>query len=216
MHPLALRCNKRRARRGCFFAHHRPAGGCKDLVDECRFATRKGETLEYSSVLTISLTPRVSFQGMFHNQRIKRIGASGVVYGWMGMRLATSWLSPYHRRMDALDFFYVVLSLAYEFRHNPLTIDDLRLSTLMESDGIDHQAHIMGALFGIIFAVSLIQWDKLCDYLKFRRGAGRRLGSRWEDEQRIRQREADRRRNSRLINDNASNASSRRRERTML
>lgn len=165
---------------------------------------------------TRTLTPLVSSQGMFHFQQIKRIGASGVVYGWMGMRLTTSWLSQYHRRMDALDFFFVVLSIAYDFRQSPLTLDDIRLSALMKSDGIDHQAHIMGALFGIMLAVILIQWDKLCDYLKFRRGAGRRLGSRWEDEQRIRQRENDRRRNSRLINENAGNSSSRRRERTML
>mmetsp|Transcript_906 Transcript_906/g.2113 ORF Transcript_906/g.2113 Transcript_906/m.2113 type:complete len:322 (+) Transcript_906:3142-4107(+) len=157
-----------------------------------------------------------SLLGMFHFQQIKRIGASGVVYGWMGMRLTTSWLSQYHRRMDALDFFFVVLSIAYDFRQSPLTLDDIRLSALMKSDGIDHQAHIMGALFGIMLAVILIQWDKLCDYLRFRRGAGRRLGSRWEDEQRIRQRENDRRRNSRLINENAGNSSSRRRERTML
>ena len=165
---------------------------------------------------TLNTYSRVSFQGMFHYQQIRRIGASGVVYGWAGMRVATSWLSLYHRRMDALDFFFVVLSLAHDFRQSPLTLDDMRLSALVESDGTDHQAHIMGALFGVVLAILLIQWDKLCDYLNFYRGAGRRLGSRWEDEERIRQREADRRTNSRLINENAGNASSRRRERTML
>jgi len=141
---------------------------------------------------------------LWYNQMIYRIGASGVVYGWMGMRLVTSAFSPYHRSMDTFDLFIILATLAYDLNQSPITLDDLRLSTLLEGDGVDHSAHLVGFMFGMAYAFILIYWIRFTLYggLSWWRGGrnGRRLGTRWEDEQRIQQQREQRRQNSRLIN----------------
>ncbi|KAL7547037.1 hypothetical protein ACHAWF_010359 [Thalassiosira exigua] len=152
---------------------------------------------------------------MWYYQVVTRIGASGVVYGWMGMRLLTSWLSPYHSRLDGLDFFFIVATLAHDLNESPLSLDDLRMSVLLEGDGVDHAAHIMGALFGLLWALALILCEKITSF-RFGgwwsfRGDGRRLGARWEDDEAIRQQQQQRRENSRLLRTNE-----RTRERTVL
>ena len=121
---------------------------------------------------------------MMHYQMVYRIGASGVVYGWMGMRLVTSWLSPYHSRLNGLDYIFLVGTLAHDLKKSPLLLEDLRVSVFLEGDGIDHSAHLMGVIVGMIWALVIIVWEKI---MPFRWGSssrgGRRLGTRWEDEQ---------------------------------
>lgn len=157
---------------------------------------------------------------MLYYQAIYRIGASGVVYGWMGMRLITSWMSPYHSRLHSLDYFFLIATLAHDLNESPLSLEDLRLSVLLEGDGIDHAAHIMGAVFGIIWALVLILWEKVTSFQFggmrwWGRTGGRRLGARWEDEQLIQEQQQQRRENSRLLNSRQGNQRPRR-ERTML
>lgn len=152
---------------------------------------------------------------MWHYQMIYRIGASGVVYGWMGMRLVTSWLSRRHSRLDGLDYFFLIATLAHDLNESPLSLEDLRMSVLLEGDGVDHAAHIMGAAFGMVWALTLIIWEKISASYAFGlfgmgrlfrwgRGGGRRLGARWEDEQDIirqqQEQQQQRVQNSRLLN----------------
>eukprot|EP00571_Detonula_confervacea_P013394 CAMPEP_0172302794 /NCGR_PEP_ID=MMETSP1058-20130122/4452_1 /TAXON_ID=83371 /ORGANISM="Detonula confervacea, Strain CCMP 353" /LENGTH=329 /DNA_ID=CAMNT_0013013409 /DNA_START=84 /DNA_END=1070 /DNA_ORIENTATION=+ len=145
---------------------------------------------------------------MWYYQAIYRIGASGVVYGWMGMRLVTSWLSSHHSRLDGLDYFFLIATLAHDLKESPLSLEDLRMSVLLESDGVDHAAHLMGAIFGMFWALALILWEKVTSFgFGGRRwwgssggGTGRRLGARWEDEQLLHQQQQQRRDNSRLLN----------------
>lgn len=161
---------------------------------------------------------------MWYYQVIYRIGASGVVYGWMGMRLVTSWISPHHSKMSMWDYFFVVATLAHDLNESPITLEDLRMSTLLEGDGVDHTAHIMGTVFGMIWALVFILWEKVTTSGLFgnrwrwwgsRRGGGtgRRLGARWEDEQAIHEQQQQRRQDSRLLNQR--NSGQRPRERTL-
>ncbi len=121
---------------------------------------------------------------MMHYQMVYRIGASGVVYGWMGMRLFTSWMSPHHSRLDGLDYLFLVVTLAHDLSKSPLSLEGLRVSVFLEEDGIDHSAHLMGAGTGVIWALAIIIWEKVVPF-RWRSNsvAGRRLGTRWEDEQ---------------------------------
>ena len=158
---------------------------------------------------------------MHYFQLVYRIGASGVVYGWMGMRLVTSLFSPNHSRLNALDYFFLIATLAHDLRESALSLDDFRKIPLLEGDGIDHAAHVMGAVSGMIWASSLVLWEKLPSFRFIRwrwwgnSGGGRRLGSRWEDEQAIQEQQNQRLQNSRLLNPEGDNRL-RRRERTWL
>ncbi|KAL9186112.1 hypothetical protein ACHAXT_005350 [Thalassiosira profunda] len=107
---------------------------------------------------------------------VQRIGASGVVYGWMGMRLVTSWFSPHHSRLDGMDYFFLIATLAHDLNESPLSLDDLRLSVLLEGDGVDHTAHIMGAAFGMVWALIFILWEKMPSlaFGRWRWGRGQR------------------------------------------
>lgn len=162
---------------------------------------------------------------MWYYQVIYRIGASGVIYGWMGMRLLTSWMSPYHSRLDGLDYFFLIATLAHDLKESPISLEDLRISVLLEGDGVDHAAHIMGFVFGMIWALVLILWEKVTTFGLFGSrwrwwgrsggGAGRRLGARCEDEQQVMHEQGQQRRqNSRLLNRRSS--SQRPRERAIL
>lgn len=161
---------------------------------------------------------------MFYHQMVYRIGASGVVYGWMGMRLITSWISSFHSRLNAMDYCFVLATIAHDLHESALSIDDLRLIHLLEGNGIDHAAHVMGMISGMIWATVLVLLsEKLPSlHLKWWRrtgsGGGRRLGSRQEEVIRIqeqRQEQRQRTQNSRLLNH--ERASQRRRnERTRL
>ncbi|KAL7541546.1 hypothetical protein ACHAXR_011025 [Thalassiosira sp. AJA248-18] len=184
-----------------------------------------GDVSSYFTNTWADLTTSFQFAdvklSMLYYKVIFRIGASGVVYGWMGMRLITSWLSPYHSRLNGLDFFFLVATLAHDLSESPLSLEDLRVSIFLEGDRIDHAAHIMGAAFGMIWALALILWEKITSFgyrgMRWRWGSnsgGRRLGARWEEEQRIHQQEQQRMQNSRLLNSQRS--SQRARERTML
>ena len=159
------------------------------------------------------LTTSVDFAdirwSMWYNTIINRIGASGVVYGWMGMRLITSWMSPYHSRLDAFGYFFFIAILAHDMHQSPLSLEDLRMSVLLEGDGVDHATHIMGALFGMLWALILILWIKITSWFGSRgrwrwSSGGRRLGARWEDEQLIHQQQQQRRQNSRLLSSQRS------------
>ena len=141
---------------------------------------------------------------MWYYQVIYRIGASGVVYGWMGMRLVTSWISPHHSKMSMWDYFSVVATLAHDLNESPITLEDLRMSTLLEGAGVDHTAHIMGTVFGMIWALVFILWEKVTTSGLFgnrwwwwgsRRGGGtgRQLCARWEDEQVMHEQQQQRR-----------------------
>mmetsp|Transcript_32409 Transcript_32409/g.69970 ORF Transcript_32409/g.69970 Transcript_32409/m.69970 type:complete len:347 (+) Transcript_32409:413-1453(+) len=172
---------------------------------------------------------------MWYYQVIYRIGASGVVYGWMGMRLFTSWMSPcHHSRLDGLDYFFLLATLANDWNNSPISLEDLRMSVLLEGDGVDHAAHIMGALFGMMWALVLILWGKMTTTTSSSFGLfsterrrwrwwgssrdGRRLGSaRSEEEQRTFEQEQEQRiQNSRLINRRRNSGRQQSRERTML
>lgn len=161
---------------------------------------------------------------MWYYKAIYRIGASGVVYGWMGGRLITSWFSPHHSRLHGLDYFFLIATLAHDLKESPLSLDDLRMSALLESDGVDHAAHLMGAIFGMFWALALILWEKVTSFgFGGRRwwgssggGTGRRLGARWEDEQLLHQQQQQRRDNSRLLNSQGGDQRRPLNERTML
>lgn len=142
-------------------------------------------------------------------QVIHRIGASGVVYGWMGMRVITSWMSPYHARLNSLDYFFLILTLAHDLTQSPISLEDLRMSSLLKGDGVDHAAHIMGFIFGMLWALIFILWEKMTNFgfgVRWRLwGRGRRLGARCEDEHVIKENLHQRRQNSRLLNQRGSN-----------
>ncbi len=144
----------------------------------------------------------------------------------MGMRLVTSLFSSCHSRLNALDYFFVIATLVHDVRESALTLDDFRkLPSLLEGDGIDHAAHVMGAISGMIWAASLILWEMLPSLrsLRWRWGGGRsggmRLGSRYEEDERLMQeqrQQRQRRQNSRLLNPERRDQQPRRRERTNL
>ncbi|KAL3803185.1 hypothetical protein HJC23_003460 [Cyclotella cryptica] len=161
---------------------------------------------------------------IYHFQLIRRIGASGVIYGWMGMRLFTSCFSKYHSRLSSWDYFFFVGTLAHDLSNSPLTLEDLRMSDFLDGDGIDHAAHFFGAVGGILVGFSIFLWDMMSSFQWGGwRGRGNRLGERWEYERQHLDQDqqiADqqRRERSRLLNHGRSLNSnrSRTRERTML
>lgn len=168
------------------------------------------------SDLTTSVPFANAVSSMYHFQFIRRIGASGVVYGWMGMRLFTSLFSAYHTRMESWDYFFVLSTLAHDLSQSPLSLDDLRMTTFLEGDGIDHAAHFFGAIGGMILAMCIMIWDRMSFPWRSWRGQGIRLGERWEDEQRQAELDQRRRERSRLLNSTGSNLSIGARERTRL
>jgi hypothetical protein len=144
---------------------------------------------------------------MFYYQMVYRIGASGVVYGWVGMRLITSWISSFHSRLNAFDYFFVLATIAYDLRESALSIDDLRLIHLLEGNGIDHAAHVMGMISGMIWATVFVFVSEKLPLLHWKwwtgSSGGRRLGSRQEEEIRIQEQQRQQRQrtqNSRLLN----------------
>lgn len=140
---------------------------------------------------------------MFYYRSIHRIGASGVVYGWMGMRVMTSWTSPHHSRLNGIDYFFLTLAVAHDFSKSPLSLEDLKLSTFFEEGSVDHSVHWMGFIFGMIWAILLITWEKVSNVgfgIVRWRGNGRRLGAMWEEQQQRQYQEQQRRQNSRLVN----------------
>ena len=141
---------------------------------------------------------------MFYYRSIHRIGASGVVYGWMGMRLITSWVSLHHSRLNGIDYFFLTMAVAHDLSKSPLSLEDFNLSTFFEEDNVDHSVHLMGFVSGMVWAMLLITWEKMSNFgflnLWRWRGGGRRLGARWEEEQQRQHREQQRRQHSRLIN----------------
>lgn len=142
--------------------------------------------------------------GIAHYQLLYRTGSSGVVYGWMGMRLISSFLSPYHSTMDGLDLFFIVATIGYDLKESPLSLNNLRVSVLLD-DSVDHATRVSGFLCGIVWALILTSWIRLTSRgfgIRWRwwRGTGRRLGASWEDQQRLQQEREERRQNSRLIN----------------
>ena len=143
---------------------------------------------------------------MFYYRSIHRIGASGVVYGWMGMRLITSWVSLHHSRLNGIDYFFLTMAVAHDLSKSPLSLEDLKLSTFFEDGSVDHSVHLMGFVFGMAWAILLMAWEKISNVGfvnlgTWRGGGGRRLGARWEEEQQRQHREQQRRQHSRLIND---------------
>jgi membrane associated rhomboid family serine protease len=137
--------------------------------------------------------------GIAHYQLLYRTGSSGVVYGWMGMRLISSFLSPYHSTMDGLDLFFIVATIGYDLKESPLSLNNLRVSVLLD-DSVDHATRVSGFLCGIVWALILTSWIRLTIRWRWWRGTGRRLGASWEDQQRLQQEREERRQNSRLIN----------------
>ena len=136
---------------------------------------------------------------MFYYRSIHRIGASGVVYGWMGMRVITSCFSYYHTNLNAIDYFFITLALAHDLNQSPLSLEDLRLSTFFEEEGnVDHSVHLMGFVSGMMWAMLLITLEKIPS-IGWRADRGQRLGARWEEEERRQLQDQQRRQNSRLI-----------------
>lgn len=150
---------------------------------------------------------------LWYYQAMYRIGASGVIYGWMGMRVLTSWMSQYHSKLDGLDYFFVVATLAQNLNETPISLDDLKISYLVEGEGVDHAAHLTGFVSGMLWALVLILLDRANSafglfggrwILGRNRSAGGRLGASWEDEQVIREQQRQRVQNSRLLNPQSS------------
>lgn len=163
-------------------------------------------TNAYAELTTSIEYANVRFS-MFYYQMVYRIGASGVVYGWMGMRLIASWISSFHSRLTTLDYFFVLATVAHDLHESALSIYDLRLIHLLEGNGTDHAAHVMGMISGMIWATVLVLLSEKLPSLHWkwwrRTGGGRRLGSRQEDEIRIqeqRRQQRQRTQNSRLLN----------------
>lgn len=144
---------------------------------------------------------------MWHFRLIRRIGASAAVYGWVGMRLFTSWYSPYHSKMHGLDVVLWMGILAHELSKCPLSLQDLQVSTFLEEGNVDHTAHFFGAIIGMLWAALVLLWDKVGGVFWRWRGesGGRRLGERWEDEylaqERLMEQDQERRQLSRLLYD---------------
>jgi membrane associated rhomboid family serine protease len=137
---------------------------------------------------------------MYHFQLVRRIGASGVIYGWMGMRLFTSLFSRHHSKMSNVDYFFLIGTFAHDLSKSPLTLDELSISTFLDGDNVDHAAHFFGAVGGIILALIILLWDQfLSAGWRSWRGEGIRLGERWEVEQTRVERDRERRERSRLL-----------------
>ena len=175
-------------------------------------AINQGLGVDITSYLTNAwgeLTSLFPFADMtssiYHYQLVRRIGASGVIYGWMGMRLFTSVFSQYHSRMGSWDFIFIVGTLAHDLSKSPLTLDELKLSTFLEGDRIDHAAHLLGAVGGMILALLIFVWDKILSIRGRWSGQGIRLGQRYEDEHSQIEQERQRRERSRLLNQQSRN-----------
>ena len=148
---------------------------------------------------------------MYHFQLVRRIGASGVIYGFLGMRLLTSLFSAYHSRMSSWDYFFAVGILAHDLSKCPLTLNKMNMSTFLEGDGVDHAAHLASAVGGMILALCIMIWDRVTSvHRRSWRGDGIRLGERWEDEQRRAELDQQRRERSRLLNNQSSSIGSNR------
>lgn len=153
---------------------------------------------------------------------VLRVGASGVVYGFMGMRLITAFVSSHHTRLDALDLFFLVGTLAHDLSMSPISLANLRDVVFFKDDGVDHAAHLFGALVGMTWAVLLLSWGRLFKFpLTWWRGEGRRLGGSWEqgpsDNTMSDEQDRGRREQSRLLNNRNNGGRGRRPpERTML
>ena len=175
-------------------------------------AINQGIGVDITSYLTNAwseLTSLFPFADMtssiYHFQLVRRIGASGVIYGWMGMRLFTSFFSQHHSRMGSWDFIFLVGILARDLSKTPLTFDELKLSTFLEGDGIDHAAHLLGAVGGVILALLILVWDKILSMQGRWNGQGIRLGQRYEDDRSQIEQERQRRERSRLLNQRSRN-----------
>lgn len=161
--------------------------------------------LELSSIFTNLWSDwKTSFRfaeaklSMFYFRSVHRIGASGVTYGWMGMRLVTSWMSPYHSRLNGMDYFFLLVALSHDLSKIALSLKDLKMSIFLEEDNVDHSAHLMGFMFGMIWAIILVTWERVPS-MRWR-GDGSRLGARWEEEEQRQHQDQQRRELSRLIN----------------
>jgi hypothetical protein len=78
----------------------------------------------------------------------------------MGMRLVASLILPNHSCLNTSDNFFLIAMLTHDLRERALLLDDFWMILLQEDDGIDHAAHIMGTISGMIWASSLILWEK--------------------------------------------------------
>jgi hypothetical protein len=155
------------------------------------------------SEMTNSLPFADVLSSVYHFQLVRRIGASGVIYGFWGMRLITSLFSAYHSRMSSWDYFFAVGILAHDLSKCPLTWDKINMSTFLEGDGIDHAARFAAAIGGMILALCIMIWVRVSSVRSWR-GDGIRLGERWEDEQRRAELDQQRRERSRLLNSQSS------------
>jgi hypothetical protein len=109
--------------------------------------------------------------------------------------------------LNAFDYFFVLATIAYDLRESALSIDDLRLIHLLEGNGIDHAAHVMGMISGMIWATVFVFVSEKLPLLHWKwwtgSSGGRRLGSRQEEEIRIQEQQRQQRQrtqNSRLLN----------------
>jgi len=107
------------------------------------------------------------------------------------------------------------MAVAHDFNKSALSLEDLTVSTFFEEGSVDHSVHLMGFVFGMVWAMLIIAWEKMSGFgnISRWRGDGRRLGARWEEEQQRQHLEQQRRQRSRLINIEERNST---RQRTML
>ena len=100
-------------------------------------------TTAFAELITLIQYAEVHIS-MYYFQLMYRIGASGVVYGWMGMRLVKSLMLPNFSRLYALDRFFLISALAHDLQESVLSLDDFQKIPLLEGDGIDHTVWLAG------------------------------------------------------------------------
>mmetsp|Transcript_60655 Transcript_60655/g.179863 ORF Transcript_60655/g.179863 Transcript_60655/m.179863 type:complete len:268 (-) Transcript_60655:1173-1976(-) len=101
----------------------------------------------------------------------RRLGASGAVYGLLGLRIVTSVLSPFHRRLSHLDVVLIAAQVAQEISEIPFSLSSLSMKW---ADGVDHACHLFGLVSGASLGIFLHYYTQSS---KNWRGEGVRLGS---------------------------------------
>ncbi len=88
---------------------------------------------------------------------VRRLGASGAVCGVCAALLICVLFNTQHHTLHSIFFAMSALyTAAEEFRH----VFNLLVNFTASNDSIDHVAHIGGMLFGALFAIVVLAWQR--------------------------------------------------------
>jgi membrane associated rhomboid family serine protease len=94
-------------------------------------------------------------QALYQFKTAIRVGASGCIYGLNGIILVEEIFSP-KTLFGIFMLFYNIGDILLEFNKLPIGLAKLNI----ESDGIDHTAHIGGLLYGILVGCIILKIKK--------------------------------------------------------